>query len=77
MFQAHYDAVQQRKKTSSRPGSLSSNTNLVVTVEEEQEQEHGFRRHNTMPNSEHHDTNGVHTTATISPLHSTMPESVV
>ena len=36
--QAHYDAVQQRKKNTSRQASLRSG-NLAMTVEEEDEKE--------------------------------------
>ena len=36
--QAHYDAVQQRKKNTSRQASLRSG-NLAMTVEEEEEKE--------------------------------------
>ena len=53
--QAHYDAVQQRKKNTSRQASLRSG-NLAMTVEEEdekeeEEQEEVKRRHFTMPES--------------------------
>ena len=47
--QAHYDAVQQRKKNTSRQASLRSG-NLAMTVEEEEEEE-VKRRHFTMPES--------------------------
>ena len=55
--QAHYDAVQQRKKNTSRQASLRSG-NLAMTVEEEEEKEEQEeeeeevkRRHFTMPES--------------------------
>ena len=58
--QAHYDAVQQKKKASSRQASLKSG-NLAMTVEEDEEKEEqanedeemlsGKRRHFTMPES--------------------------
>ena len=58
--QAHYDAVQQKKKTASRQASLKSG-NLAMTVEEEEEdkesatEEEGMlsdkRRHFAMPES--------------------------
>ena len=53
--QAHYDAVQQRKKNTSRQASLRSG-NLAMTVEEEDEKEEKEekevkRRHFTMPES--------------------------
>ena len=56
--QAHYDAVQQKKKGSSRQASLKSG-NLAMTVEEEEEEPateeegmlSGKRRHFTMPES--------------------------
>ena len=59
--QAHYDAVQQRKKGSSRQASLKSG-NLAMTVEEEDDEKEkqateeegmlsGKRRHFTMPES--------------------------
>ena len=52
--QAHYDAVQQRKKNTSRQASLRSG-NLAMTVEEEEEKEEEEeevkRRHFTMPES--------------------------
>ena len=54
--QAHYDAVQQRKKANSRQGSIKSGTNLAVTFEDEEDQKEGNpmipkRRHATMPES--------------------------
>ena len=58
--QAHYDAVQQKKKATSRQASLKSG-NLAMTVEEDEEKEEqatedegmlsGKRRHFTMPES--------------------------
>ena len=61
IYQAHYDAVQQRKKGSSRQASLKSG-NLAMTVEEEDDEKEkqateeegmlsGKRRHFTMPES--------------------------
>jgi len=55
IIKAHYDAVQQRKKNTSRQASLRSG-NLAMTVEEEEEkeeeeQEEVKRRHFTMPES--------------------------
>ena len=60
IHQAHYDAVQQKKKASSRQASLKSG-NLAMTVEEEDEKQEqgtedegmlsGKRRHFTMPES--------------------------
>ena len=61
IHQAHYDAVQQKKKASSRQASLKSG-NLAMTVEEEEDEKQeqgtedegmlsGKRRHFTMPES--------------------------
>merc|ERR1712210_444539 len=58
IIKAHYDAVQQKKKGSSRQASLKSG-NLAMTVEEEEEEPateeegmlSGKRRHFTMPES--------------------------
>jgi len=60
IIKAHYDAVQQKKKASSRQASLKSG-NLAMTVEEDEEKEEqanedegmlsGKRRHFTMPES--------------------------
>ena len=54
--QAHYDAVQQRKKANSRQGSIKSGNNLAVTFEDEEEHEEGNpmipkRKEATMPES--------------------------
>merc|ERR1719285_819347 len=61
IIKAHYDAVQQKKKASSRQASLKSG-NLAMTVEEEDDEKQeqgtedegmlsGKRRHFTMPES--------------------------